>query len=75
LAETIIEDFARWEDWSVAPKLMQIHAGGQQPWNNAMITKYLEACPLPAAKQFVKRVSVLDGGTPRDPKAIQPPTR
>jgi hypothetical protein len=47
LAELIIEDCARWKDWSVAPRLMQVHAEGQQPWNNAMIIKYLEECPLP----------------------------
>ena len=56
-AETIIEDFSRWEDWSIAAKLMEIHAGGQQPWNNAMIIKYLEACPLPEAKQFLRSLS------------------
>ena len=56
LVEMIIEDCARWEEWSIAPKLMQIYARGQQPWNNAMIIKYLEACPLPEAQQFVKRI-------------------
>lgn len=53
LAELIIDDFAQWQDWSIAPQLMQIHAGGKQPWNNALIIKYLEACPLPTAKHFV----------------------
>ncbi|MDH3716847.1 MAG: hypothetical protein OES79_01885 [Planctomycetota bacterium] len=60
LVELIIEDCARWKDWSVAAKLMEIHAGGQQPWNNAMILKYLQACPLPEAKRFVTRVSATD---------------
>lgn len=54
LAETIVDDFARWKDWSIAPRLIEIHASGQQPWNNALILKYLEACPLPAAKRFLK---------------------
>jgi hypothetical protein len=53
LAEIIIEDCARWEEWSVAPQLMEMYASGKQPWNNALILKYLEACPLPEAKQFV----------------------
>ena len=57
LLELIIEDCARWEDWSFAPKLMEIYAKGQQPWNNAMIVKYLEACPLPMAKQFLSDLS------------------
>jgi hypothetical protein len=55
LAELIIEDFARWKDWSIAPKLMEIHAGAQQPWNNAMIIKYLKACPLPEARHYLLR--------------------
>jgi len=57
LLEMIIEDCARWKDWRFAPKLMEIYASGKQPWNNAMIIKYLESCPLPSAKQFVERVS------------------
>ena len=50
----IIEDCAGWEDWSIAPRLIEIYASGKQPWNNAMIIKYLKACPLPTAEQFVK---------------------
>jgi hypothetical protein len=60
LVELIIEDCARWKDWSIAPKLMDIYAGGQQPWNNAMIIKYLEACPLPTARMFVEGVSATE---------------
>ncbi len=47
LAELVVDDFLRWKDWSIAPQLMQIHASGKQPWNNALIIKYLRACPLP----------------------------
>jgi hypothetical protein len=65
LAETIIDDFARWKDWSIASRLMDIHAGGQQPWNNAMIIKYLEACPLPTARQYVQRLSAADDDRPK----------
>jgi hypothetical protein len=53
LAELIIEDCARWQEWSFAPQFMELYAGGQQSWNNALILKYLKACPLPAAQQFV----------------------
>ena len=60
LVEMIIEDCARWEEWSIAPKLMGIYAHGQQPWNNAMIIGYLKACPLPKAQQFVKRIASSD---------------
>lgn len=57
LLEMIVDDCARWEEWGIAPKLMELYASGKQPWNNAMIIKYLEACPLPQAKHFVKRVN------------------
>ena len=53
LAELIIEDCTRWQEWSFAPRLMELYAGGQQPWNNALIIKYLETCPLPTAKRFL----------------------
>ncbi|MGI9457450.1 MAG: hypothetical protein ACR2NU_12875, partial [Aeoliella sp.] len=33
LAELVIDDFARWKDWSIAPQLMEIQASGKQPWN------------------------------------------
>lgn len=57
LVEMIIEDCARWKQWGIAPQLMEMYAGGKQPWNNAMILKYLDACPLPEAKQFVKNAT------------------
>jgi hypothetical protein len=60
LAELIIEDFARWKDWSIAPKLMELHAGAQQPWNNAMIIKYLKACPSSEAKQYLRNLMAID---------------
>lgn len=53
LAETIVDDFALREDWSIAPRLMEIYSAGEQPWNDALIVKYLEACPLPATQQFL----------------------
>ena len=66
LVEMIIEDCARWEDWTIAPKLMSIYASGKQPWNNAMTIKYLEACPTPEAKQFVHRIASIDRPTSSD---------
>jgi RimJ/RimL family protein N-acetyltransferase len=57
LAELIIEDCARWKEWSFSPQLMEFYTSGQQPWNNALIIKYLEGCPLDAAKRFVAQQS------------------
>jgi hypothetical protein len=71
LLELIVEDCTRWEDWSFAPKLMELYAGGKQPWNNARIISYLQACPLPAAKQFVERVEALDTRLSSDASVTQ----
>jgi hypothetical protein len=65
LAEMIIDDFIRWQDWSVAPQLMQILIADKQPWNTALIIKYLEACPLPEAKQFLQQ-HILNDQTVRE---------
>jgi urease accessory protein len=69
LLEIIIEDCARWKDWSIAPQLIEIYAGGQQPWNNAMIMKYMRACPLPEAKRFVKAEAARDNRNSGDVSA------
>jgi hypothetical protein len=63
LLEMIIEDCARWQDWSFAPEVMEIYSGGQQPWNNKTILTYLAACPLPEAKEFVETKSAPDKPT------------
>jgi hypothetical protein len=57
LAELVIDDFARWQDWTPASKLIEIYAKGEQPWNNALITSYLKACPLSSAKDFLKHLA------------------
>jgi len=57
LLEMIIEDCAKWEDWGFAPKVMEIYQSGKQPWNNRIILKYLETCPLPEVQQFVESAS------------------
>lgn len=54
LSELIIDDCARWEEWSFAPKFMELHAGGQQAWNNTLIMRYLKSCPLPEVKQYLR---------------------
>ena len=56
LAEGLVHQIGL-PDTLFAAKLMEIYAGGKQPWNNAMIIKYLEACPLPEAKQFLQHLS------------------
>ena len=68
MLELFIADCGRWEDWSLAPMLIQIYTRGKQPWNHAKIMAYLQACPDEAAQQFVDRVNarnsrLAEGGT------------
>jgi hypothetical protein len=68
LAELVINECKRWKDWSLAPKLMELYAGGNQPWNNSLILEYLSARPLASAKDFLNRAST-DKPTAQKPAA------
>ena len=72
LAELVIDDFARWKDCSIAPQLIQIQASGKQPWNNKLITDYLNTCGQPSAQDSLSRAAN-DAGEAISEKQI--PTR
>ncbi len=52
LADTVIPDLARWQDWSVVDRLyeMFVNADPNSSWIRVPVIKYFQACPLPAAK-------------------------
>ncbi len=60
LAELVIDDFVRWEEWSMTPKLIEFYTSGDQPWNNALILRYMKACPLPQARKFLEQQTDID---------------
>ena len=55
LLELVVSDCRRWQDWSVAPMLIDVYSSGAQPWTNSLILEYLRACPLPEAQRFIAK--------------------
>ncbi len=53
LADLVIPDLARWEDWSVMDRLVELfkNSDDESSWVRVPVVNYLRACPLPEAKE------------------------
>lgn len=62
LADLVVPDLARWEDWTQVAKLLELFekAGSAQQFVRMPIVNYLRACPLPEARQAVERCREID---------------
>ncbi len=62
LADLVIPDLARWEDWSVMTQLVQlfIDADDKTSWVRVPVINYLRACPDPAAQEHIARLEKID---------------
>ena len=62
LADLVIPDLARWQDWSVLEKLVKIFKEAQADniFVREPIVTYLRACPLPEAAAAVKEAEQID---------------
>ncbi len=62
LADLVIPDLARWEDWSVMPKLVELFrdADSESNWVRVPIINYVRACPLPEAKTTMAELQRID---------------
>ncbi|WP_199590121.1 hypothetical protein [Bremerella cremea] len=62
LADLVIADFARWEDWSVADRLVKLfkEADDETSWVRVPVIRYLMACPKPEAKQYLLELEKID---------------
>jgi hypothetical protein len=67
LADLVIPDLARWQDWSAMDRLVQLfkEADEQSSWVRVPVIKYLKECPLPEAKQHIEELAKID------PKVVQ----
>lgn len=65
LADLVIPDLARWEDWSVMDKLVTLfkNADEESSWVRVPVINYLRACPLPKAKENLDELAKLDPET------------
>ncbi len=62
LADLVIPDLARWNDWSQIDRLVQlfIDADADNNWVRVPVVNYLRACPLDQAKAALKKVEEVD---------------
>jgi hypothetical protein len=62
IADMVIPDLARWEDWTVMERLVQMFKDADQDtsWLRVPIASYLRACPLPEAKAHIEELKKID---------------
>jgi hypothetical protein len=62
MADMIIPDLARWEDWSVMDRLVKMfkEADEDTNWLRVPVITYLRACPKPEAKAYIEELSKID---------------
>lgn len=62
LADLVVPDLARWEDWTQVDKLMELfeNAESDQQFVRMPIVNYLRACPLPEAQVALARCREID---------------
>jgi len=62
LADLVIADLARWQDWSVADRLVGIFkdAKADNIFVREPIVNYLRACPLPEAAAAIEELAAID---------------
>jgi hypothetical protein len=62
LADLVIPDLARWQDWSVMDRLVKLFkdADDDSIWVRVPVVNYLRACPLPEAKKHIEELAKID---------------
>ncbi len=62
LADLVIPDLARWEDWSVMERLVQLFKDADETssWVRVPVINFLRACPEPKAKEYIDELAKID---------------
>jgi hypothetical protein len=62
LADLVIADLARWEDWQSTPRLVQLFKESDEKtsWVRVPVINFLRRCPLPEAQVHLKELEKLD---------------
>jgi hypothetical protein len=62
LADLVIPDLAKWEDWTVMDKLVTLfkEADEKSSWVRVPVINYLRACPLPKADKYIAELEKID---------------
>jgi hypothetical protein len=74
LADLVIVDLARWEDWSVMDRLVELfkNADDKSSWVRVPVVRYLMACPKEEAKKHLTELEKIDAGAVRRAKTFFP---
>lgn len=61
-AELVLSDLARWEDWSVMDRMVELFREADQDtyFIRVPVAQYLAACPLPEAKAHLEALKEID---------------
>lgn len=62
LADLVIPDLARWQDWSAVERLVTLfkEANEESSWVRVPVVNYLRACPKPEAKKYLAELAKID---------------
>lgn len=62
LADLVIPDLARYEDWSSVDQLFDLYKNADEKtsWVRVPVVNYLRVCPLPKAKELLKECEKID---------------
>ena len=76
LADLVIPDLAKWEDWDVIDKLFDLYknADPKTSWVRVPVVNYLRTCPLPKAKKLLEECERIDPASVKRAKTFFPVT-
>ncbi len=62
LADLVIPDLARWEDWEAIPQMVELfkNADKSTSWVRVPVVNFLRACPLPEAQVQLEELAKID---------------
>jgi hypothetical protein len=74
LADLVIPDLAKWEDWEVIDKLFDLYknADPKSSWVRVPVVNYLRTCPLPKAKKLLEECERIDPAAVKRAKTFFP---
>jgi hypothetical protein len=75
LADLVISDLTRWEDWSAMPRLVELFkkaADEETTWVRIPVVNYLRACPQPEAKTHLEELAKIDPEAFKRAKSLVP---
>lgn len=75
LADLVIPDLARWQDWSPMAKLVELfkNADEESSWVRVPVINYLRACPKPEAKKYLDELAKIDPESVKRANSFFPP--